>query len=236
MECFETKFAPVPVSTTPLPFPFRVFSPLKGLILCTQTSRVEGHHQVTPTRPPRICHFGVLPETWSFPDSARNLTLKFLGAIFHLLILQISWQKFLYIYIYIYIYIYTRNSWPFAWYAIVYVYAWEIVLLELSLELLPFFLFFFWSFLDLPNVLYAAWIIITWNSWLEEFRVNFLFFCFSIVVFCWKVGKNYSRFWNFEHSAVLFEAWLKLIAVNHWQVLAGYINLLVKKIVKCKNN
>ena len=102
MECFETKFAPVPVSTTPLPFPFRVFSPLKGLILCTQTSRVEGHHQVTPTRPPRICHFGVLPETWSFPDSARNLTLKFLGAIFHLLILQISWQKFLYIYIYIY--------------------------------------------------------------------------------------------------------------------------------------
>lgn len=47
---------------------------------------------------------------------------------------------------YIYIYIYTRNSWPFAWYAIVYVYAWEIVLLELSLELLPFFLFFFLVF------------------------------------------------------------------------------------------
>lgn len=48
----------------PLHSPFlSVFSPLKGLILCTQTSRVEGHHQVTPTRPPRICHFGILPET-----------------------------------------------------------------------------------------------------------------------------------------------------------------------------
>lgn len=48
----------------PLHSPFlSVFSPLKGLILCTQTSRVEGHHQVTPTRPTTHCHFAVLPET-----------------------------------------------------------------------------------------------------------------------------------------------------------------------------
>lgn len=169
----------------PLHSPFlSVFSPLKGLILCTQTSRVEGHHQVTPTRPTTHCHFAVLPETlalstletWllnfsepsSTPDPPDilakiliyNETVALLRDICATREIVLQWNF----------------HWNFYRFFLVF----------------GFWFLFFFFFLDLPNVLHAAWIIITWNSWLEEFRVNFFFDRVCVVVGV--VGKSSELF------------------------------------------